>query len=73
MIKKLIFTVTLIFTLNTYAYSDLEDCNKYKKLSKDYLNCQKDNLKYKTDKSGVTDGVNTFKSSKTLTEFLKKK
>ena len=54
------------------AFSEIQDCNKYEKLSKDYLKCQKDNLVLKTEDSGITDGVKNFKSSKTLSEFLKK-
>ena len=71
--KKKIFIITtfLIFNIST-AFSDMKDCNKFDKISKEYLKCQKDNLLYKSEESGLTDNVNNFKSSKTLSEFLKK-
>ena len=70
--KKFLFII-LVFVFNIQvAFSEIQDCNKYEKLSKDYLKCQKDNLVLKTEDSGITDGVKNFKSSKTLSEFLKK-
>ncbi len=70
--KKFLFII-LVFVFNIQgASSEMQDCNKYEKLSKDYLKCQKDNLVLKTEESVITDGVKNFKSSKTLSEFLKK-
>ena len=70
--KKFLFII-LVFVFNIQvASSEIQDCNKYEKLSKDYLKCQKNNLVLKTEDSGITDGVKNFKSSKTLSEFLKK-
>ncbi len=70
--KKFLFTI-IVFVFNIQgASSEMQDCNKYEKLSKDYLKCQKDNLVLKTEDSVITDGVKNFKSSKTLSEFLKK-
>ena len=70
--KKFLFIIlVLVFNIQV-ASSEIQDCNKYEKLSKDYLKCQKDNLVLKTEDSGITDGVKNFKSSKTLSEFLKK-
>ena len=37
------------------------------------LKCQAENIKIKSNESGVTDGVNDFKSSKTLVDFFKKR
>ena len=64
----LIFMILLISTVK----AEVKDCSKFDKLSKEYIKCTKDNLKYKSDKSGLTDKVKNFKSSKTLTEFFKK-
>ena len=64
--KKFLFII-LVFVFNIQvAFSEIQDCNKYEKLSKDYLKCQKDNLVLKTEDSGITDGVKNFKSSKKL-------
>ena len=72
MIRKFIITsITLLF-LNSPILADVVDCNKFSKLSKDYLKCQKDNLKQKSDDSGLTGTVENFKSSNTLSEFFKK-
>ena len=44
--KKKILFIILVFDFNIQvAFSEIQDCNKYEKLSKDYLKCQKDNLK----------------------------
>ena len=72
MINKIIIIVIFVLISNTSAFSEIEDCNIYKKLSKDYLKCQKNNLKQKSDEKGITEGVNNFKSSKSISEFLKK-
>ena len=46
--KKFLFII-LVFVYNIkVAFSEIQDCNKYEKLSKDYLKCQKDNLVLKT-------------------------
>ena len=53
--KKFLFII-LVFVFNIQvASSEIQDCNKYEKLSKDYLKCQKDNLVLKTEDSGITD------------------
>ena len=72
MINKMLIILILVIVSNTSAFSEIEDCNTYKKLSKDYLKCQKNNLKHKSDEKGITEGINKFKSSKTLSEFFKK-
>ena len=66
--------IIIIYLLATISLSNAEtqDCSKFDKISKDYLKCTKDNLKHKSDESGLTNKLNNFKSSKTLTEFLKK-
>ena len=72
--KKNFLLVVLILFFNTnIAFSEIQDCNKFDKLSKEYLKCQKDNLLYKSKESGLTENMSNFKSSKTLSEFLKKK
>ena len=62
---------TFIF-FNTYLFAELQDCSQFKKLSKDYLKCTKDNLKFKSDEAGVTQKANDFKESETLLDFLNK-
>ena len=61
-----------ILLLNLNATAELQDCSQYKKLSKDYLKCTKDNLKFKSDEAGITKKTEDFKESKTLSEFLNK-
>tara|TARA_A100000164_G_C21633863_1_gene642529 strand:- start:306 stop:536 length:231 start_codon:yes stop_codon:yes gene_type:complete len=63
-----ILSLILISLVN----AEIKDCSEFDKLSKMYLKCTKDNLKYKSDKSGLTKKLDNFKSSKTLTEFFKK-
>ena len=72
MIKNFLFAITILFFNTTIALSEIQDCNKFDKLSKEYLKCQKDNLLYKSEESGLTENVSNFKSSKTLSEFWKK-
>ena len=68
------FSTILIFLLILISFTnaDIKDCSEFSKLSKEYLKCTKDNLKQKSDDSGLTNKYENFKSSKTLTEFLKK-
>ena len=70
--KNFLFAITILFFNTTIALSEIQDCNKFDKLSKEYLKCQKDNLLYKSEESGLTENVSNFKSSKTLSEFWKK-
>ncbi len=69
--KLLLIIIILLFNIGI-ALSEIQNCNKFDKLSKKYLKCQKENLLYKSEESGLTDGIKNFKSSKTLSEFLKK-
>ena len=74
MINKIIIILLSIIALSTTtAFSEIKDCNKLKKLSKDYIKCQKDNLKSKSDETTIGKGINKFKSSKTLADLIKKK
>ena len=70
--KNFLLTIMILFFSTTISHSEIQDCNKFDKLSKEYLKCQKDNLLYKSEESGLTENVSNFKSSKTLSEFLKK-
>tara|TARA_Y100001958_G_scaffold17338_1_gene10588 strand:+ start:291 stop:518 length:228 start_codon:yes stop_codon:yes gene_type:complete len=70
--KIFLFIITILLFNTSITLSEIQDCNEFDKLSKEYLKCQKDNLLYKSEESGLTDNVNNFKSSKTLSEFLKK-
>jgi hypothetical protein len=60
------------FILISFAKADIKDCSEFSKLSKEYLECTKNNLKQKSDDTGLTNKLKNFKSSKTLTEFFKK-
>ena len=70
--KNFLLTIIILFFNTTISHSEIQDCNKFDNLSKEYLKCQKDNLLYKSEESGLTENVSNFKSSKTLSEFLKK-
>ena len=70
--KILFFTFFAFIFLNTNVIAELKDCSQFKKLSKDYLICTKDNLKFKSDEAGITKKTEDFKESKTLSEFLNK-
>ena len=70
---KIISIISIIsFILISISSAEIKDCSEFDKLSKMYLKCTKDNLKYKSDKSGLTKKLDNFKSSRTLTEFFKK-
>ena len=64
--------LTFLFFFLSTAFSEIEDCSEFNKLSKEYLKCTKSNLKQKSNDSGLTNKVENFKSSKTLTEFFRK-
>ena len=70
--KKFSITSIFIIFLISIANAEIKDCSEFNKLSKEYLNYTKENLKHKSDKSGLTSKVEKFKSSKTLNEFFKK-
>ena len=70
--KNFLLTIIILFFSTDISHSEIQDGNKFDKLSKEYLKCQKDNLLYKSEESGLTENVSNFKSSKTLSEFLKK-
>ena len=62
-----------ILLLNLNATAELQDCSQYKKLSKDYLKCTKDNLKFKSEDTTISEKVKDFSESKTLADFFFKK
>ena len=70
---KIFLTTIIIFLFSTVStFAELQDCSQIKKLSKEYLKCNKDNLKYKSDQVGITKKLKKFKESKTLKEFFTK-
>jgi len=71
--KILFFTFFAFIFLNTNVIAELKDCSQFKKLSKDYLMCKKDNLKFRIDDKGIAKKTKDFKESKTLAEFFSKK
>ncbi len=73
MLKKIILTISYLLFLNiSFVFAEIKDCNEYNKLSKEFLKCQRDNLKSKTDETTIGKGINKFKSSKTLSDLFKK-
>ena len=70
--KILFISVFAFIFFNSNVYAELQDCNQFKKLSKNYLICTKDNLKIKSAYMGITEKVKDFKDSKTMSEFLSK-
>jgi len=71
--KILLISVFAFVFFNSNVYAELQDCNQFKKLSKDYLMCKKDNLKFRIDDKGIAKKTKDFKESKTLAEFFSKK
>ena len=71
--KKFLTTIIIFLFSTVSTFAELQDCSKVKKLSKEYLKCTKDNLKYKSDEVGITKKLKKFKESKTLKEFFTKK
>ena len=61
-----------LFILTSSTKAEIKDFSEFSKLSKEYIKCTKDNLKKKSNDSGLTNKLKNFKSSKTLTEFFKK-
>ena len=61
-----------LFILTSSTKAEIKDCSEFSKLSKEYIKCTKDNLKKKSNDSGLTNKLKNFKLSKTLTEFFKK-
>ena len=68
--KKFLTTIIIFLFSTVSTFAELQDCSQIKKLSKEYLKCTKDNLKYKSNKVGITKKLNKFKESKTLKEFF---
>ena len=70
--KKFLTTIIIFLFSTVSTFAELKDCSQIKKLSKEYLKCTKDNLKYKSDEVGITKKLKKFKESKTLKEFFTK-
>ena len=70
--KKFLTTIIIFLFCTVSTFAELQDCSQIKKLSKEYLKCTKDNLKYKSDEVGITKKLKKFKESKTLKEFFTK-
>ena len=68
--KKFLTTIIIFLFSTVCTFAELQDCSQIKKLSKEYLKCTKDNLKYKSDEVGITKKLKKFKESKTLKEFF---
>ena len=52
MIKKVIFIYILIFSINSFVYSDDLDCSKFKKFSMEHITCKANIVKNKTIYAG---------------------
>ena len=70
--KKLLITIIIFLFTSVSTFAGLQDCSQIKKLSKEYLKCTKDNLKYKRDETGIGTKLEKFKESKSLKEFFVK-
>ena len=70
--KNSLIVLICNLVLISVSNAEIKDCSELNKLSKDYLNCTKLNLKNKSDEAGLTNTFNNFKSSKTLTELFQK-
>ena len=68
--KKLLITIIIFLFTSVSTFAGLQDCSQIKKLSKEYLKCTKDNLKYKSDETGISTKLEKFKKSKSLKEFF---
>ena len=68
--KKLLITIIIFLFTSVSTFAGLQDCSEIKKLSKEYLKCTKNNLKYKSDEAGITTKLKQFKESKSLKDFL---
>ncbi len=68
--KKILLLVFILTLTTNYAHSS-DDCNQYKKLSKDYLKCL--GGKFKSKSSDVSLDTTNIKEKKTLSDWLKKK
>ena len=55
--KIFLFIITILLFNISITLSEIQDCNEFDKLSKEYLKCQKDNLLYKSEESGLTENV----------------
>ena len=70
--KKFLIIIILLLFSSVSTFAELQDCSQIKKLSKEYLKCTKDNLKFKSEEIGITSKLKKFKESKTLKEFFTK-
>ena len=68
--KKILTLIFILILTTNYAHSS-DDCNQYKKLSKDYLKCL--GGKFKSKSSDVGLDTTNIKEKKTLSDWLKKK
>ena len=59
--KKTLITIILFLFSSINAFAELQDCSQIKKLSKEYLQCTKDNLKHKSDEAGITSKLKNLK------------
>ncbi len=81
-----LFKITIVFFISFFVISSSSsgelDCNKFKKMSAKYLECNAKKLKDKTiekveigkdkmEKSGIKDKLKKFKGSKTLSDLIK--
>jgi hypothetical protein len=70
--KTISASLILYFTFSAVHAADIKDCSIFKKLSKDYVECQKYNVSVKSNEFGVVKKIDKFKKSKTLTDLFKK-
>ena len=59
--KIVTITLLIFFTIVSISNSEIKDCSKIKKLSKEYIQCQKNNLGDKSSEYGITKKVKKYK------------
>ena len=73
--RKLFIIFIVFFFKSTFSFAEENKCNEFKKLSKEYLECNAKKLKEKStkkfEKSGIKNKLKKFKDSKTLTDLVK--
>ena len=50
--NRLILIVFFVFVFNKFAYSNVIDCNEFKKFSVNYMKCKANSMKNKTISAG---------------------
>ena len=82
--KKLFIIFIVFYFKSTFSFAEENKCNEFKKLSKEYIECNAKKLKNETnnkvvegkkkfDNSLLKEKLIKFKNSENFMDFLKKK